>query len=281
MVADYRLILSNGSSILFSISHELRTPLHIILGILELLYANPEEPLSETQQAMVYQAEAAGKSLIDTISNIIDLANLDPDSNTNTKTIHGNRSATPSPESDEPVMEEIDIRDLCEKIAESMAKACTEKNLVVIPSWTKPSLSSLTNSAPNSAPTSASGTTVVRTNSMPSSGRSISVSDDVTNGSTSPAESHSGFSARKLRPDRKPVLELMVAMDEPERDPDHDTLWNFALDIKTITRILTQVHIFFFLPTVESYCMRNVPLCLPTGNMHLSTSCLFNNINGK
>ncbi|KAG0270822.1 His Kinase A domain containing protein [Linnemannia exigua] len=223
-----------------SISHELRTPLHIILGILELLYANPEEPLSETQQAMVYSAEASGKSLIDTINNIIDLANLDPDNNTDTQTIHGNRAATPSPESDEPLMEEMDIRELCERVAESMAKACTDKNLVVIPSWTKPSLSSLTSSAPNSAPSSATGITVMRTNSMPSGGRSISTPDDA-NGSTSPAEVHGGFSSRKLRSDRKPVLELMVAMDEPERDPDHDALWSFALDIRTITRILTQL----------------------------------------
>ncbi|KAG0059422.1 His Kinase A domain containing protein [Linnemannia elongata] len=224
-----------------SISHELRTPLHIILGILELLYANPEEPLSETQLAMVYSAEASGKSLIDTINNIIDLANLDPDNNTDSQTIHGNRSATPSPESDEPVMEEIDIRELCEKVAESMAKACTDKNLIVIPSWTKPSLSSLTSSAPNSAPNSASGITLMRNNSMPTGGRSNPVTDDAANGSTSPAEAHGGFSSRKLRSDRKPVLELMVAMDEPERDPDHDTLWSFALDIKTITRILTQL----------------------------------------
>ncbi|KAF9546911.1 His Kinase A domain containing protein [Mortierella hygrophila] len=224
-----------------SISHELRTPLHIILGILELLYANPEEPLSETQLAMVYSAEASGKSLIDTINNIIDLANLDPDNNTDSQTIHGNRSATPSPESDEPAMEEIDIRELCEKVAESMAKACTDKNLVVIPSWTKPSLSSLTGSAPNSAPNSASGITLMRNNSIPTSGRSNPVTDDAANGSTSPAEAHGGFSSRKLRSDRKPVLELMVAMDEPERDLDHDTLWSFALDIKTITRILTQL----------------------------------------
>ncbi|KAG9068090.1 His Kinase A domain containing protein [Linnemannia hyalina] len=224
-----------------SISHELRTPLHIILGILELLYANPEEPLSETQLAMVYSAEASGKSLIDTINNIIDLANLDPDNNTDSQTIHGNRSATPSPESDEPAMEEIDIRELCEKVAESMAKACTDKNLVVIPSWTKPSLSSLTGSAPNSAPNSASGITLMRNNSIPTSGRSNPITDDAVNGSTSPAEAHGGFSSRKLRSDRKPVLELMVAMDEPERDPDHDTLWSFALDIKTITRILTQL----------------------------------------
>ncbi|KAK5807990.1 hypothetical protein F5H01DRAFT_282632 [Linnemannia elongata] len=151
-----------------SISHELRTPLHIILGILELLYANPEEPLSETQLAMVYSAEASGKSLIDTINNIIDLANLDPDNNTDSITL-------------------------------------------------------------------------MRNNSMPTGGRSNPVTDDAANGSTSPAEAHGGFSSRKLRSDRKPVLELMVAMDEPERDPDHDTLWSFALDIKTITRILTQL----------------------------------------
>ncbi|KAF9103041.1 His Kinase A domain containing protein [Mortierella sp. GBA35] len=218
-----------------SISHELRTPLHIILGILELLYANPEEPLSETQLAMVYSAEASGKSLIDTINNIIDLANLDPDNNNGTQTIHGNRATTPSPESDEPVMEEVDVRELCERVAESMAKACTDKNLIVIPSWTKPSLSSLT-----SAPNSASGITVMRTNSLPSGGRSNHMSDEA-NGSTSPAETHSSFSSRKLRSDRKPVLELMVAMDEPERDPQQDNLWSFALDIKTITRILTQL----------------------------------------
>ncbi|KAG0277213.1 hypothetical protein BGZ96_002953, partial [Linnemannia gamsii] len=172
---------------------------------------------SETQLAMVYTAEASGKSLIDTINNIIDLANLDPDNKTDAATIHGNRSATPSPESDDPVMEDIDIRELCEKVAESMAKACTEKNLVVVPSWTTPSLSSLTASAPNFAPNSASGITLMRNNSMPSGGRSNPKSDDATHGSTSPAEAHGGFSSRKLRSDRKPVLELMVAMDEPER----------------------------------------------------------------
>ncbi|KAF9920854.1 His Kinase A domain containing protein [Linnemannia zychae] len=242
-VMKYRMEAADKAKGTFikSISHELRTPLHIILGILELLYANPEEPLSETQLAMVYSAEASGKSLIDSINNIIDLANLDPDSNTSTKAIHGNRATTPSPENDEPVMEEVDIRDLCEKVAESMAKACTDKNLIVIPSWTKPSLSSLSTPTSSSVPTSATGVTVMRTNSMPASGRGMSVSDDAANGSTSPAETHSGFSSRKLRSDRKPVIELMVAMDEPERDPDHDTLWNFSLDTKTITRILTQL----------------------------------------
>ncbi|KAF9573726.1 His Kinase A domain containing protein [Mortierella alpina] len=213
-----------------SISHELRTPLHIILGILELLYANKDEPLSETQLAMVYSAEASGKSLIDTINNIIDLAKLDPDNNMDAQNIHGDRASTPSPEAEEPVMEEIDIRELCERVAESMAKACTDKNLIMIPSWTKPSLTSLSSSVPSSTP-----------GSNPTQLRGIPSPEDSVNGYHSSSESQNGFTSRKFPSDRKPILELMVAMDEPERDPDQDTLWSFVLELKTVTRILTQL----------------------------------------
>ncbi|CAO3568169.1 unnamed protein product [Mortierella alpina] len=213
-----------------SISHELRTPLHIILGILELLYANKDEPLSETQLAMVYSAEASGKSLIDTINNIIDLAKLDPDNNMDAQNIRGDRASTPSPEAEEPAMEEIDIRELCERVAESMAKACTDKNLIMIPSWTKPSLSSLSSSVPSSTPVS-----------NPTQSRGIPSPEDSVNGYNSSNESQCGFTSRKFPSDRKPVLELMVAMDEPERDPDQDTMWNFVLELKTVTRILTQL----------------------------------------
>lgn len=218
----------NNSSV--SISHELRTPLHIILGILELLYANKDEPLSETQLAMVYSAEASGKSLIDTINNIIDLAKLDPENNMDAQNIHGDRASTPSPETEEPAMEEIDIRELCERVAESMAKACTDKNVILIPSWTKPALSSLSSSVPSSTPLSNS----TQPRGIPSPGDSV-------NGYNSSSESQNGFTSRKFPSDRKPVLELMVAMDEPERDPDQDTMWNFVLELKTVTRILTQV----------------------------------------
>ncbi|KAF9290342.1 His Kinase A domain containing protein, partial [Mortierella alpina] len=213
-----------------SISHELRTPLHIILGILELLYANKDEPLSETQLAMVYSAEASGKSLIDTINNIIDLAKLDPENNMDAQNIHGDRASTPSPETEEPAMEEIDIRELCERVAESMAKACTDKNVILIPSWTKPALSSLSSSVPSSTPLSNS----TQPRGIPSPGDSV-------NGYNSSSESQNGFTSRKFPSDRKPVLELMVAMDEPERDPDQDTMWNFVLELKTVTRILTQL----------------------------------------
>src|SRR5690554_731392 len=97
---------------------------------------------------MVASAEASGKNLIDTINNIIDFAKLDPDS----QNTHGGGSSTPSPEEEEPLMEEVDIRELCERVAESMAKTCTDKNLVMIPSVTKPSLASLTSSVPTPAP---------------------------------------------------------------------------------------------------------------------------------
>ncbi|KAF8926516.1 His Kinase A domain containing protein, partial [Dissophora ornata] len=205
-----------------SISHELRTPLHIILGILELLYANPEEPLSDTQMEMISSAEASGKNLIDTINNIIDLAKLDPDNDMEAEHIHSESTSTPSPEVEVPDMEDVDIRDLCQTVADSMAKACTDKNVVVVPSWSKPSLSSLSSSSSNSA-----------------TGSTTNVS--IPNGYATSIDSLSSFTARKFRSTRRTVLELMVAMDEPEKDPDLDTQWNFSMDVKSMTRILTQL----------------------------------------
>ncbi|KAF9194920.1 His Kinase A domain containing protein [Haplosporangium sp. Z 11] len=242
-----------------SISHELRTPLHIILGILELLYANPEEPLSETQLGMVASAEASGKNLIDTINNIIDLAKLDPDS----QNINGDRSSTPSPEEEEPLLEEVDIRELCERVAESMANTCTDKNLVVMPSWTKPSLSSLSSSVPVPSPVSASSIPAPRSIPVQCSNRIIPLSDEAINGYASSADSQSVFPLRKLRPDSKAVLELMVAVDEPENDPQQDTSWSFVLELKTITRILTQL-------------VENAIKFTTTGFVEISTTSLVN-----
>ncbi|KAF9362049.1 His Kinase A domain containing protein [Mortierella sp. NVP85] len=210
-----------------SISHELRTPLHIILGILELLCANPEEPLSETQRAMVVTAENSGNLLNDTINNIIDLAKLDPDNTTECVKRQGDGSSAPLPVTDGSVMEEMDIRELCQKVAEQMAKACTDKNVVVIPSWTKPSLTSLSSSV---SATAAAGASAANFGSIQS-----------TNGYTSSSESLSSFSARRLRNERKAILELMVALDEPERNPDQDTAWNFVFDVTSMTRILKQL----------------------------------------
>ncbi|KAG0056148.1 His Kinase A domain containing protein [Gryganskiella cystojenkinii] len=220
-----------------SISHELRTPLHIILGILELLYANPEEPLSENQMAMVNSAEASGKSLIDTINNIIDLAKLDPDNSMDPRNFHGSTTTAPQQNDDDIVLDEIDIRELCEKVAESMAKACTNKNIVVIPSWTKPSLSSLSSAASTAG---ASGTASSHPNSRMSAATvkgnlgSVSSTEEM-------AESPIGIATHKLPMERKPILELMVAMDEPDKDPDQDTHWNFLVDVSIVTRILSQL----------------------------------------
>ncbi|KAG0222634.1 His Kinase A domain containing protein [Mortierella sp. GBA43] len=205
-----------------SISHELRTPLHIILGILELLYASQEDPLSDSQLNMVSDAEAAGRYLIDTINNIIDLAKLDPDNDTE-KDIHGQGSSTQSIETEDSALEDVDIRELCQKVADTQAKAVTDKNTIVVPSWTKPSMSSLSSASTIGASTS---------NFSPiQSG----------NGYASSSESLNGFSARKSRAERKAILELMVALDEPERNPDQDTTWSFTMDVKSITRILNQL----------------------------------------
>ncbi|KAF9117045.1 His Kinase A domain containing protein [Mortierella sp. AM989] len=224
-----------------SISHELRTPLHIILGILELLYANPEEPLSDSQMAMVSSAEASGKTLIDTINNIIDLAKLDPDNDMEAQNIHGELTMTTSPEAEETIMEDIDIRDLCQKVAETLAKACTEKNIVVVPSWTKPSLSSLSSSSSNSA--MGSTTNIISSNAELTQAikEDLILSEDSINMYPSSTESLSDFTARKLRSERRTVLELIVAMDEPEKDIEQETIWNFSLDVKSMTRILTQL----------------------------------------
>ncbi|KAG0014578.1 His Kinase A domain containing protein, partial [Entomortierella chlamydospora] len=224
-----------------SISHEFRTPLHIILGVLELLKANPEEPLSDNQLSMISHAEDEGKSLYDKIANIIELAKLDPDNGMESRKNHGEGTVISSPESKEPVLEEIDIRNLCQKVAESLAKSCTDKNLTIVPSWTKPSLSSLSSSVSSSAmgsTTNVSSSNVERDQIITKDPIS---SEDLINVHPSPAESLGGFTARKLRPERKTVLELIVTTDEPERGPGQDTFWNFSLDVKSVTRILTQL----------------------------------------
>ncbi|KAF9969804.1 hypothetical protein BGZ65_011622, partial [Modicella reniformis] len=57
---------------------------------------------------------------------------------------------------------------------------------------------------------------------------------------TSSSEPLNGYS-RKLRSTRKAVLELIVAMDEPEQVSDQEPMWNFYMDVKSMTRILNQL----------------------------------------
>lgn len=194
--------------------------------------------MSENQLAMVASAEASGKSLIDTINNIIDLAKLDPENNISSR---NSSESDPAPHLSESILEDVDIRELCEQVAGTMAKACADKNLVVLPSWTKPSLASLSTSVPSSAPVSASSMHSAKSNPVQCSTRGIPSPDESVNGYTSSTDSQHGFTGRRFQADRKAILELMVAMDEPDKDPDQDTHWNFKLNVPVMTRILTQV----------------------------------------
>ncbi|KAF9992970.1 His Kinase A domain containing protein [Entomortierella chlamydospora] len=209
-----------------------RTPLHIILGILELLHSNEGNNLNHQQLSMIATAEAAGKSLIDIINNIIDLADLDPDDNADSNDSGNNgRSRTPLPGLYADLVE-IDIRDLCEQVAGTVVKSFVDKNLIIIPSWRKPSLAPLSSSIPT-MPTSSSNV---------SEGMRIwNSSQGSLGGDMSLADSLSGFPGSGPHADQKPALELLVAMDEPEPDPDQETPWTFMLNLPVIKRILTQL----------------------------------------
>ncbi|KAF9974635.1 His Kinase A domain containing protein [Actinomortierella ambigua] len=217
-----------------SISHELRTPLHIIMGILELL--NSEEPLSENQMAMVASAEVSGRSLIDIINNIIDLAKLDPDNTADFRAIDP-AAARPRPSSyltRESSLQEVDIRDLCEQVASSKAKAVADKNIIVSPSWTKPSIPSLAQAA--TSPSAATSTPIAC-----STHRSQSTPDGARSGYTSSAESVNGFSHRRRNWEKRSTLELLVALGDQENGSDDDADWCFMLDVPVVKRILNQL----------------------------------------
>ncbi len=65
------------SEFLSSMSHELRTPLNAILGFGQMLQFNPNEPLSETQQASVDHILKGGAHLLDLINDVLDLAKIE------------------------------------------------------------------------------------------------------------------------------------------------------------------------------------------------------------
>ncbi|KAF9435868.1 His Kinase A domain containing protein [Entomortierella beljakovae] len=222
-----------------SISHELRTPLHIILGILELLHSNENGNLSEQQLSLIASAEGSGKGLIDIINNIIDLADLDPDNAADSRDYHGSKGKLPELYSH---VAEIDIRELCEQVAGTMAKSHADKNVIVVP-WTKPPLGAslpLSSSAP--APPSFGAAASARiwnaNQRRPSNQSSI---DGSVNGDIPSMESQNGFSNMESQDDQKTDVELLVAVDEPEADANHETPWNFILNLQVTTRILTQL----------------------------------------
>ncbi|KAG0224320.1 His Kinase A domain containing protein [Mortierella sp. GBA43] len=215
-----------------------RTPLHIILGTLELLYANADDTLNDHQLSMIASAEVSGKGLIDIINNIIDLADLDTD--------HGDNNNNNAPRSLPELytqVAEVDIRDLCEQVAGSMAKVCSDKNMVLVPTWnSKPSLVSLS-SVPmsTSVPSPISGV-VAGSIPIPVMSR---LDDSTTNGNVvSSADSQHAYSscAKHASEAQKPAVELLVAMDEPDKGPGgEESYWNFMLNLTVVKRILTQL----------------------------------------
>lgn len=224
-----------------SISHELRTPLHIILGILELLQANTEETLNEQQLTMLGSAEASGKGLIDTINNIIDLADLDPNNQTDVE--RGRKHLSDLFAS----VSEIDIRELCEEVAGSMAKRCVDKNLVISPSCPSTPLASLSSSTTLKPKTGCHSTTtsVSAASGAASVARAFSTDDSIRDHLL--VDSRAGVTSRKQWSDGHTCsLELLVAMDEPDNTPKDDTHWNFMLNLPVIKRILTQVNFTTF-----------------------------------
>lgn len=65
------------SEFLSHMSHELRTPLNAILGFAQLLEADPDNPVSATQNENIQQILRAGWHLLDLISEVLDLARIE------------------------------------------------------------------------------------------------------------------------------------------------------------------------------------------------------------
>jgi two-component system, sensor histidine kinase and response regulator len=105
------------SGFLASMSHEIRTPMNAIVGLAEVL---GETPLTDEQRRYVNTMFANGKSLLELINNILDLAKIES----------GHLST---------VDEEFDVADLSETVAESLALRAHEKNLELTV-WVDPEL---------------------------------------------------------------------------------------------------------------------------------------------
>ncbi len=105
------------SGFLASMSHEIRTPMNAIVGLAEVL---GETPLTNEQRRYVNTMFANGKSLLELINNILDLAKIE-----------SGRLTT--------IEEEFDVVELSESVAESLSLRAHEKNLELTV-WVDPGL---------------------------------------------------------------------------------------------------------------------------------------------
>lgn len=205
------------------------------MGTLELLYSNAEDTLSDNQLSMITSAEAAGKNLVDIINNIIDLAALDPE-HVDSQGIQGKQGLLSKLYTQ---VAEIDIRELCEQVTGSIAKSWTDKNMMLVPSWTKPSLSLSSVSASTSVPSPISG--VAGSIPIPAQSRTRTVLEESMSGNMSSAESQHAFPSATYPVEHKASLELLVGLDEPDKVSGEESHWNFKLHLPVMKRVLTQV----------------------------------------
>jgi signal transduction histidine kinase len=62
------------NSFLATVSHELRTPLTAILGFLDLILGNQNEPLSDCQQSLLDRSRRQAGHLLDLVNDLLELA---------------------------------------------------------------------------------------------------------------------------------------------------------------------------------------------------------------
>ncbi|KAJ5808087.1 hypothetical protein N7474_009356 [Penicillium riverlandense] len=79
---DVELANKSKTRLLSSITHELRTPLHGILGTADIL---SDTAMNALQHGMVHTIESCGRTLLDTINNLLDLTFLGQNKNTGGK----------------------------------------------------------------------------------------------------------------------------------------------------------------------------------------------------
>ncbi len=97
------------SAFLANMSHEIRTPLNAVLGVAHLL---ADSPLSDDQRALLGKAQAAGRSLLGIINDVLDLAKIE---------------AGEMHLSDEPFA----LRDLLREVASVYAVQASDKGLTL------------------------------------------------------------------------------------------------------------------------------------------------------
>ncbi|KAJ5762018.1 uncharacterized protein N7511_005400 [Penicillium nucicola] len=111
--------------LLSSITHELRTPLHGILGTADIL---SDTAMNALQQGMVHTIESCGRTLLDTINNLLDLAFLGQNRNlerkkSENKLLPANKKARnekSKDRSEKPATSHVKLDSVLEEVAESV-----------------------------------------------------------------------------------------------------------------------------------------------------------------